>query len=71
LASRLVPALTTIERPDRAMAEQAVKMTLQRFDEESEESIVQLTFSCLPALRDSVARARRVRHGPCGPADIR
>jgi LacI family transcriptional regulator len=71
LASQLVPALTTIERPDRAMAEQAVRMTLQRFDEESEESISQLTFSCLPALRDSVVRARRLRPGPCGPADTR
>jgi hypothetical protein len=53
------------------MAEQAVRMTLQRFDEESEESISQLTFSCLPALRDSVVRARRLRPGPCGPADTR
>jgi len=34
LASRLVPPLTTIERPDRAMAEEAVTVTLQRLDEE-------------------------------------
>ena len=34
LASRLVPPLTTIERPDRAMAEEAVTVTLQRLDED-------------------------------------
>jgi LacI family transcriptional regulator len=70
LASQLVPRLTTIERPDRAMAEQAVNMTLQRFDKE-EEPVQQLTFSCSPAPGESVARYRRVQPRPCGPADIR
>ncbi len=36
LAAQLVPRLATIERPDRAMAEQAVTMTLQRFEDETE-----------------------------------
>jgi LacI family transcriptional regulator len=58
LASQLVPRLTTIERPDRAMAEQAVTMTLQRFDADSE-SISHLSFSCSAALRDSVVDPRR------------
>ncbi|HEY6681349.1 MAG TPA: LacI family DNA-binding transcriptional regulator [Propionibacteriaceae bacterium] len=71
LASQLVPRLTTIERPDRAMAEQAMAMTLQRFDEDNEESIKQLTFSCSPAPRDSVARPRRSQPRPCGPAATR
>jgi LacI family transcriptional regulator len=71
LASQLVPRLTTIERPDRAMATQAVAMTLQRFDEDNEESIKQLTFSCSPAPRDSVARPRRYQPRPCGPAATR
>ncbi|HMI35466.1 MAG TPA: substrate-binding domain-containing protein [Propionibacteriaceae bacterium] len=34
LAWRLLPPLTTIQRPDRAMAEEAVTVTLQRLDEE-------------------------------------
>ena len=72
LAAQLVPRLATIERPDRAMAEQAVTMTLERFEDETERSIQQLTFSCSPILRDSVARPRRrASRGPCGPADIR
>jgi LacI family transcriptional regulator len=72
LAAQLVPRLATIERPDRAMAQQAVTMTLQRFEDETERSIQQLTFSCSPILRDSVARPRRrASRGPCGPADIR
>ncbi len=70
LASQLVPRLTTIERPDRAMAEQAVALTLQRFDEH-EQAVQQLTFSCSVAPGDSVARHRRVQPRPCGPADIR
>jgi LacI family transcriptional regulator, galactose operon repressor len=72
LAAQLVPRLATIERPDRAMAKQAVTMTLERFEDETERSIQQLTFSCSPILRDSVARPRRRgSRGPCGPADIR
>jgi LacI family transcriptional regulator len=72
LAAQLVPRLATIERPDRAMAKQAVTMTLERFEDETERSIQQLTFSCSPILGDSVARPRRrASRGPCGPADIR
>jgi LacI family transcriptional regulator len=72
LASQAVPRLTTIERPDRAMAEKAVAMTLQRFDEGSDSSIQQLTFACSAVLRNSVVDPRRrVRRGPCGPADTR
>ncbi|HEX5383937.1 MAG TPA: LacI family DNA-binding transcriptional regulator [Propionibacteriaceae bacterium] len=71
LASQLVPRLTTIERPDRAMAEQAVTMTLQRFDADSE-SISHLSFSCSAVLRDSVVDPRRrLIRRPCRPADRR
>jgi LacI family transcriptional regulator len=69
LASGLVPRLTTIERPDRAMAEQAVTMTLERFDKGADDPAQQLTFSCPPALRDSVARLRRTSRAPCRPAE--
>jgi LacI family transcriptional regulator len=71
LASRLVPALTTIERPDRAMAEQAVTMTLQRLDENTSGSNLQFSFNCPAASRDSVARPRRLQRRPCRPADRR
>jgi LacI family transcriptional regulator, galactose operon repressor len=69
LASGLVPRLTTIERPDRAMAEQAVTMTLERFDESANDPVQQLTFSCAPAPRDSVAYLRRTNRAPCRPAE--
>jgi LacI family transcriptional regulator len=59
LASHLVPRLTTIERPDRAMAERAVTMTLQRFDEGTEGAAQQVTLSCSPVRRDSVAGPRQ------------
>jgi DNA-binding LacI/PurR family transcriptional regulator len=72
LASQAVPRLTTIERPDRAMAEKAVSMTLERFDEGNDSSIQQLTFGCSAAPRNSVVDPRRrVSRGPCGPADTR
>jgi LacI family transcriptional regulator len=71
LASSLVPPLTTIDRPDRAMAEQAVTMTPRRFDEDSEGQISQYSFSCRAAIRDSVARPRRPQRPPCRPADRR
>jgi LacI family transcriptional regulator len=71
LASSLVPPLTTIERPDRAMAEQAVTMTLQRFDEDSQGQIPQYSFSCRAAIRESVARPRRPNRRPHRPADRR
>jgi LacI family transcriptional regulator len=71
LASRLVPPLTTIERPDRAMAEEAVTVTLQRLDEEGGAPIPQFSFSCRAANRDSVARPRMPDRRPCRPADRR
>ena len=71
LASRLVPPLTTIERPDRAMAEQAVTMTLQSLDKNTGGSNPQFSFSCPAASRDSVARPRRLQRRPCRPADKR
>jgi LacI family transcriptional regulator len=71
LASRLVPPVTTIERPDRAMANEAVTVTLQRLDEEGGASIPQFSFSCPAANRDSVARPRRPDRRPCRPADRR
>ena len=71
LASSLVPPLTTIDRPDRAMAEQAVTMTLRRFDEDSEGQISQYSFSCRAAIRDSVARPRRPQRPPRRPVDRR
>jgi LacI family transcriptional regulator len=69
LASQLIPQLTTIERPDRAMAEQAVTVTLQVVDDENGGEIRQLTLDCSPAIRDSVARPRRPNRRPCLPAD--
>jgi LacI family transcriptional regulator len=71
LASRLVPPLTTIERPDRAMAEEAVTATLQRLDEEGGGPIPQFPFSCRAANRDSVARPPWPGRRPCRPADRR
>jgi LacI family transcriptional regulator len=59
LASGLVPRLTTIARPDRAMAEQAMTLTLWGFDEDAEARVEHLIISCPPVLRDSVARRRR------------
>jgi LacI family transcriptional regulator len=71
LASRLVPPLTTIERPDRAMAEQAVTTTLQRLEEYTGGSNPQFSFNSPAASRDSVARPRRLQRRPCRPADRR
>jgi LacI family transcriptional regulator, galactose operon repressor len=71
LASRLVPQMTTIERPDRAMAEEAVTVTLQRLDEEGGAPIRQLSFSCLATNQDSVARPRRSDRRPHRRADRR
>jgi DNA-binding LacI/PurR family transcriptional regulator len=71
LASRLVPRLTTIERPDRAMAEQAVTTTLHRLEENTGGSNPQFSFNCPSASWDSVARPRRLQRRPCRPADRR
>jgi len=71
LASQLVPRLTTIKRPDRAMAEQAVTLTLQRFDQGSDASSEHLIFSCSAELRHSVVGPGRSNRAPCRPADRR
>ena len=71
LASRLVPPLTTIERPDRAMAEEAVTVTLQRLDEEGGAPIPQFSFDRPATNRSSVARPRRPDRRPCRPAGRR
>jgi LacI family transcriptional regulator len=70
LASRLVPPLTTIERPDRAIAEQAVTVLLQRLDADGG-SNPQFWFSCQAASGDSVAHPRRLQGRRCRPADKR
>lgn len=69
LASGLVPRLTTIARPDRAMAEQAVAMTLRRFEDDTDAPSEQLMFNCPPVFRDSVTRRRRSQPAPCHPVD--
>jgi DNA-binding LacI/PurR family transcriptional regulator len=71
LASRLVPQLTTIERPDRVMAERAVAVMLQRIDEDNAGEVQHLTFDCSLAIRNSVAGPRRPNRRPCQPADRR
>jgi LacI family transcriptional regulator len=71
LASRLVPPLTRIERPDRAMAEQAVTVLLERLDDDSGGSNPQFWFSCQAASGDSAAHPRRLQGRPCRPADKR
>jgi hypothetical protein len=59
------------ERPDRAMAEEAVTVTLQRLDEEGGAPIPQFSFTCPATNRGSVARPRRPDRRPCRPADRR
>ncbi|HEY5820352.1 MAG TPA: LacI family DNA-binding transcriptional regulator [Propionibacteriaceae bacterium] len=56
LAADLVPPLTTVQRPDRAMAEQAV-LTLMRKVAGAETEIRQLSFVCPPDLRASTGPA--------------
>jgi LacI family transcriptional regulator len=58
LACQLSPAVTTIQRPDQAMAEQAVSMLVDRLADETENSVKQLAFVCPPVLRDSVGTPR-------------
>jgi LacI family transcriptional regulator len=67
LASQLVPRLTTIERPDREIAEKAVTLTLQRCEEAGDQAFQQLTLSCSAALRHSVIGPRRPNGPPCRP----
>lgn len=56
LAADLVPPLTTVLRPDRAMAEQAVTMLLRKVSGDEPE-IRQLAFVCAPDARASTGPA--------------
>jgi LacI family transcriptional regulator len=71
LASQLVPRLTTIERPDRAIAEKAVMLTLQRCEDDGDQSAEQLTFGCSAMARQSVIGPGPQNRRPCRPADKR
>jgi len=53
LAGFLVPALATVQRPDRAMAEQAIGRLMKELTSDQEPEIAQLLFVCPPDLRDS------------------
>jgi LacI family transcriptional regulator len=55
LAEQLAPPLTTICRPDRLIAEQAVAIMLDWLGGEEELPVRQLSFVCPTALRGSVA----------------
>lgn len=57
LAAELVPALTTVQRPDRPMAAQAVAMLLDELRGEIDSKVRQLSFACPPDLRASTATA--------------
>jgi LacI family transcriptional regulator len=59
LASQLAPAVTTIERPDRPMAEQAFSMIIESLASQAETSVKQVAFVCPPVFRNSVAAPRR------------
>jgi LacI family transcriptional regulator len=58
LAGQLAPPLTTIERPDRLIARQAVTIMLDWLSGKNESPIRQLSFICQTALRGSVAALR-------------
>ncbi|WP_375424755.1 LacI family DNA-binding transcriptional regulator [uncultured Friedmanniella sp.] len=55
LAGSLVPTLTTVHRPDAAMAEQAVDLLVERLAAEEPPEVRQLLFSCQLRTRSSVA----------------
>ncbi len=55
LACQCAPPLTTVERPDRPMAGQAVNMLVERLASGGEDAVKQLRFVCPPVHRDSVA----------------
>ncbi|SDT36862.1 transcriptional regulator, LacI family [Friedmanniella luteola] len=64
LTSRLDPPMTTVHRPDGAMAEQAVSLLLEQLGTGTEE-VRQLLFGCPVRERGSVA-APGQRRGPAG-----
>jgi LacI family transcriptional regulator, galactose operon repressor len=69
LASPLVPRLTTIQRPDDALAERAVTLTLQRFEDDSNRSTQHITFGYRAVPRHSVIDPARPNRPPCRPID--
>lgn len=58
LAGDLVPPLATVQRPDRAMAVQAMAIMLRELAGEGTNEVRQLSFVCPPALRASTGPAR-------------
>jgi len=64
LAGQLAPPLTTIERPDRLIGQQAVAMMLDWLSGDEELPVRQLSFVCPAVLRGSVAR-------PAPPSSLR
>ena len=67
LACELSPAVTTIKRPDQAMAEQAVTMLLERLADDTEDSVKQVAFVCPPVLRGSVGSPRSATQSSRSP----
>jgi hypothetical protein len=55
--------------PARLSLMLAAELTVERFDEGAVDPVQQLTFSCSPVLRDSVAHLRRTSRAPCRPAE--
>ena len=55
LTSDLVPELATVQRPDRAMAEQAVALLLHEINSQGDHDVRQLSFACPASLGASVA----------------
>ena len=68
LACELSPAVTTISRPDEAMAEQAVTMLVELLAEDTESAVKQLAFVCPPVLRNSVASPRPAAQSSATPS---
>ncbi len=66
LASRLTPSLATVQRPDRAMAEQAVALLVARLTDDDEPDVRQLSFTCPAAVGASVAGVPRPVRSPLG-----
>lgn len=57
LAGDLVPALTTVQRPDRAMGDQAVRVLVAELEGDTEPDVRQLSFVCPANLRASTGPA--------------
>lgn len=57
LAADLLPALTTVERPDRAMVDQAVRVLVAELNGTTDPDVRQLSFVCPPKLRGSTGPA--------------